>query len=151
MHPRKLHSAVVAVVISAALATSAHANTTHPPVWWITDALCVHSGWHYTSHRIKHVAPGYVLWGHGYWRTWDVPDNIKGGSGEGGWDADGGYGGGGLQMDSVFQSKYGPEFLARWGSALRWPVWAQLVAGYRGWKVQGWGAWPWTSRACGLR
>jgi hypothetical protein len=58
---------------------------------------------------------------------------------------------GGMQMDATFQRNYGPEFLARYGSAGRWPVVVQLLVAYRGWLVQGWGAWPNTSRACGLR
>jgi hypothetical protein len=57
---------------------------------------------------------------------------------------------GGMQMDSEFQSHYGPEFVARWGSAGHWPPAVQLLVAYRGWLVQGWGAWPNTSRACGL-
>lgn len=112
--------------------------------------LCVHSGWHYTPTRL-HGPPDYVLWRHGYWRTWDVPDGIAGGSGEAKWDA-ANYGyGGGVQMDATFQRRYGPEFLTRYGPAGRWPVRVQLLVAYRGWLVQGWGAWPQTSRACGLR
>jgi len=82
-----------------------------PPRQWVEAMLCVHSGWHYTSHR-QHGSPGYVLWGHGYWRTWKTTGN-----GEAAWDAaNTGYGGG-LQMDSGFQRTYGPEFLARYGAA----------------------------------
>jgi hypothetical protein len=116
-----------------------------PPVSFVEAMLCVHSGWHYTAHR-QGGPPGYVLWGHGYWRTWKTYGN-----GEAGWDASNyGYGGG-LQMDSTFQRTYGPEFLARYGPAGRWPVAVQMLVGWRGWLRQGWGAWPTTSRACGLR
>ena len=124
----------------------------HVPSTFVRDALCVHHGWHYTNRRpSKRARPEYVLFGHGYWRTWDVPDYLAGGSGEGPWNARNyGYGGG-LQMDSTFQRNYGAEFLARYGPAGNWPVPAQLLAAYRGWLRQGWGAWPNTSRACGLR
>lgn len=112
--------------------------------------LCVHSGWHYT-HARQHGPPEYVLWHHSYWRTWDVPDTTRGGTGEGPWDA-ANYGyGGGVQMDGGFQARYGSEYLARYGAAGRWPVDVQILVAYRGWQRQGWGAWPNTSRACGLR
>lgn len=116
------------------------------PSWFVLDALCVHSGWHYSLHRPHRVRPEYVLFGHGYWRTWKTYGN-----GEGPWNAaNQGYGGG-MQMDATFQANYGPEFLARYGPAGNWPVPVQLLVAYRGWLVQGWGAWPNTSRACGLR
>lgn len=112
--------------------------------------LCVHSGWHYTAQR-QHGPPDYALWGHGYWRTWDVPDSRAGGSGEGPWDASNPPYGGGVQMDYGFQRNYGSEYVALYGNAGRWPVAAQLLVAYRGWLRQGWGAWPNTSRACGWR
>jgi hypothetical protein len=120
------------------------------PSSWIVGALCVHSGWHYTTTR-QHGRPEYVIDGVGYWRTWDVPNSIAGGSGEGGWDASNGRYGGGMQMDRQFQSNYGPEYVASIGPAGRWPVAVQLLVAHRGWLRQGWGAWPNTSRACGLR
>jgi hypothetical protein len=133
---------IAAVVVEFARAT--------PPRSFVEAALCVHSGWHYTSHR-QHNRPEYVLWHRGYWRTWNVPDSTLGGSGEGSWDAHNyGYGGG-MQMDTSFQRRYGPEFLRRYGPAGRWPVSVQLRVAYRGWRIQGWGAWPQTSHACGLR
>lgn len=58
---------------------------------------------------------------------------------------------GGLQADLAFQRAYGPEYVARWGTADRWPWWAQLHMGYRGWVRRGWQPWPNTSRECGLR
>jgi hypothetical protein len=117
------------------------------PVSFVLGALCVHSGWHY---RLD-AHGDYSLFGRGYIRTSDVPDSIAGGSGEGGWDAANGSYGGGLQMDGAFQARYGREFLARLGAAGKWPVSVQILVAYRGWLVQGWGAWPNTSRACGLR
>lgn len=76
---------------------------------------------------------------------------------EGAWDAinPAGYYGG-LQMDIGFQSTYGSEFMARWGYAHRWPVWAQLTAaerayhGYGPHEGRGFGPWPNTRRMCGI-
>lgn len=116
-----------------------------PPPWFVADILCVHDGWHYTTAR-RPGAPAYVLFGRGYWRTWWTRS-----WGEGPWDA-ANYGyGGGLQMDGTFQSNYGSAYLAIYGAAGRWPVPVQIAVAYRGWQRQGWGAWPNTSRACGLR
>lgn len=126
------------------------------------QALCVHSGWHYTSHRPGRsgklrVRPEYVLWGHGYWRTWDVPDSIAGGSGEGGWGTVNSYGGG-MQFT-----------LGTWNNAARWsggtvpyatsnsavakqPPRVQILAAYYAVRHRGnWDDWPNTARACGLR
>jgi hypothetical protein len=71
---------------------------------------------------------------------------------EGAWNANTGNGYyGGLQMDYSFQRAYGPEFLRRWGTADRWPVWAQLEAAERAYDSgRGFGPWPNTSRMCGL-
>ncbi len=117
------------------------------PTWFVADALCVHSGWHYSLAKRGE----YVMFGHAFQRTDDVPDSIAGGTGEGSWDEANYPYGGGLQMDGGFQSNYGSEFLTRYGAADRWPAAVQILVAYRGWLVQGWGAWPNTSRACGLR
>ena len=71
---------------------------------------------------------------------------------EGAWDSNTGNGYyGGLQMDLTFQSRYGPEFLARWGTADRWPPWAQLRAATRAYQSgRGFTPWPNTARFCGL-
>ena len=54
-------------------------------------------------------------------------------------------------MDLTFQSRYGPEFLARWGTADRWPPWAQLRAATRAYQSgRGFTPWPNTARFCGL-
>jgi hypothetical protein len=71
---------------------------------------------------------------------------------EAGWDANTGNGYyGGLQMDVSFMRHYGPEFLRRFGTADRWPVWAQVTAGVRAYR-SGRGFWPWpnTAHLCGL-
>ena len=58
---------------------------------------------------------------------------------------------GGLQMSLWFQQTYGSEFYARWGTADRWPVWAQLTAAERAYQSDGdYGQWPNTARECGL-
>jgi hypothetical protein len=71
---------------------------------------------------------------------------------EGAWTANTGNGYyGGLQMDIAFQRLYGAEFLARFGTADAWPVWAQLRAAARAYASgRGFGPWPNTARACGL-
>ncbi len=71
---------------------------------------------------------------------------------EGAWNANTGnsyYGG--LQMNLEFQKSYGPEFLARWGTADKWPIWAQLQTAARAYASgRGFGPWPNTARTCGL-
>lgn len=69
---------------------------------------------------------------------------------EGSWaDPDGPYYGG-MQMDWAFMSHYGRWTLAHHGTAENWSPRTQLLIAYRGWKRQGWGAWPETARICGL-
>jgi hypothetical protein len=72
---------------------------------------------------------------------------------EGAWTSNTGNGYyGGLQMDIPFQRLYGADFLARFGTADAWPVWAQLRAAARAYASgRGFGPWPNTARACGLR
>jgi hypothetical protein len=71
---------------------------------------------------------------------------------EGAWDANTGNGYyGGLQMDLPFQSRYGERYLGRYGTADRWPVWAQLETAARAYRSgRGFHPWPNTARACGL-
>jgi hypothetical protein len=71
---------------------------------------------------------------------------------EGAWNANTGNGYyGGLQMDLDFQKTYGGEFLARWGTADNWPIWAQIQAAVRAYRSgRGFNPWPNTARACGL-
>jgi len=71
---------------------------------------------------------------------------------EGAWDSNTGNGYyGGLQMDRRFQSLYGKEFVARWGTADNWPAWAQLQVAVRAYRSgRGFYPWPNTARACGL-
>jgi hypothetical protein len=71
---------------------------------------------------------------------------------EGAWDSNTGNGYyGGLQMDVGFQTRYGGDFVGRWGTADNWPAWAQLQTAVRAYRA-GRGFWPWpnTARACGL-
>jgi hypothetical protein len=71
---------------------------------------------------------------------------------EGAWDSNTGNGYyGGLQMDRPFQSRYGADFVERWGTADNWPAWAQLLAATRAYRSgRGFYPWPNTARACGL-
>jgi hypothetical protein len=71
---------------------------------------------------------------------------------EGAWDSNTGNGYyGGLQLDLTFQSRYGSEFVDRWGTADNWPVWAQLQTAVRAFQAgRGFSPWPNTARFCGL-
>ncbi len=75
---------------------------------------------------------------------------------EGSWTDSGAPYYGGLQMDYGFQSTYGSEYLARFGTADHWPVAVQIEVarrardGYHGYGARGYGPWPNTARACGL-
>ena len=71
---------------------------------------------------------------------------------EGAWDSNTGNGYyGGLQMDIRFQSRYGPDYVRRWGTADNWPAWAQLQVAARAYRSgRGFYPWPNTARACGL-
>lgn len=69
---------------------------------------------------------------------------------EGSWqDPDAPYYGG-MQMDWSFMHNYGPWTLRRYGTADHWPWRTQLLIAYRGWRAQGWGAWPNSAHFCGL-
>jgi transglycosylase-like protein len=71
---------------------------------------------------------------------------------EGAWTSNTGNGYyGGLQMDVSFQSSYGGDYLRRWGTADRWPAWAQIHTAVRAYQSgRGFYPWPNTARACGL-
>lgn len=140
------------------LAPTARSGT-FPPPSFVESALCVHAGWHYTSHRVRGVKPEYVLWGHGYWRTWDVPDRESGGSGEGAWTATSNpsYGGGmsfmvGTWNRAAHRARGVPVVASTYAIAQQ-PPRVQLLATFaivtqdRG----SWSEWPQTSWACGLR
>lgn len=71
---------------------------------------------------------------------------------EGGWNDNTGNGYyGGLQMNLTFMRRYGSDFMRRYGTADRWPAWAQVEASVRAYR-SGRGFWPWprTAAACGL-
>ena len=64
---------------------------------------------------------------------------------------DGSYYAGGFQADATFERNYGLEFVRRFKArAHDWPMWAQIIMAYRGFKDRGWGPWPKTAPACGL-
>lgn len=71
---------------------------------------------------------------------------------EGAWTSNTGNGYyGGLQMDLSFQARYGAPFVALWGTADRWPAWAQLQTAVRAYQAgRGFSPWPNTARFCGL-
>jgi hypothetical protein len=58
---------------------------------------------------------------------------------------------GGLQMDMSFQRAYGPEFLAKFGTADKWPVSVQMSVAIKAFlSGRGFHPWPNTARYCGL-
>lgn len=129
------------------------------PAWFVPQALCVHSGWHWSSARpFRRARPEYRLAGRWWFRTSDVPDAIAGGSGEGSWgDASSTYGGG-LQFmlgtwnrAALLSHGLLPVVGSTAGIAQQSPA-AQMYAAFL--IVQqdrwSWGEWPQTSRACGL-
>jgi hypothetical protein len=71
---------------------------------------------------------------------------------EGAWNAATGNGFyGGLQMDSSFQSTYGPEFVRAFGNASNWTPAMQLAVAERAYlSGRGYGPWPNTRRSCGI-
>lgn len=117
----------------------------------------MHSGWHWTHNRIRGRSPEYVLFGHGYWRTWDVPDSISGGSGEGTWNVVNGYGGGMQFLLGTWNRAAGlshglvPYVSSQSGIAMQSPATQILAAWFIVQQDSGsWREWPNTSRACGL-
>ncbi len=138
--------------------TSSARSGTRPSVAFVAAALCVHSGWHYTSKRPHPGArPEYVLWHHGFWRTWDVPDTLKGGSGEGGWGTVNSYGGG-MQFtlgtwDNAARWSHGlVPYAGSNGAIAKLPAAVQILAAFFVVLHRGsWDDWPNTARACGLR
>lgn len=96
--------------------------------WLFDDFVCIHDG-HLNGARV--------------------------GSGEGAWNAVATYDGttyyGGLQMDATFQGQYGADFVRRWGTADKWPPWAQIQAAERAYRSgRGFYPWPNTAHACKL-
>ena len=147
---------VIAIALLAAgVAHKARAQGWYVPAWFVDEALCVHSGWHYTHARPAHGgAPEYVLWGHGYWRTWDVPDVEAGGSGEGPWNGVvGSLYGGGMSFTVGTWQRAGGYARSTYDIA-RASVAEQIYRAYRivvGQDGRSWREWPQTSRACQLR
>lgn len=86
------------------------------------------------------------------WPAWWERQALCVHAGEGSWTANTGNGYyGGMQMDMSFQRSYGPEFLAQYGTADNWPIYAQLLASWRAYSSgRGWHPWPTTARNCGL-
>ena len=70
---------------------------------------------------------------------------------EGAWDDPNPPYYGGLQMDLGFQRAYGSEYLRTFGTADNWAPALQVATAVRAWTSRGFGPWPNTARACGLR
>lgn len=121
----------------------------HPLVWKI-NKLYRHVNW-LREERIPYLhesdPPPPPVSAHPLYRAFMC---IHGG--EGSWTANTGNGYyGGLQMDYSFQQSYGPEYLAKYGTANNWPPTIQLLVAFRAYySGRGFYPWPNTARACGL-
>ena len=123
-----------------------------PPIRFVADALCVHSGWHFNP--FGHGRPDYILFGRRYWQAWDAPGN-----GEGGWHESSGSYGGGLQFTlgtwnrAAAMSRGMVPYARSTLDIAAQKAGTQILAAYL--VVQSdhgsWSEWPNTSRACGLR
>lgn len=119
------------------------------PDRFVLEALCVHAGWHW-----KRVWPGHVRRGdewlessRWYRRTWNIPDGIKGGTGEATWHDGGAPYYNGMQFAPSTWDRAG-------GHPSRLVSASPAEQVYRAYRITGggrtWGEWPWTARACGL-
>jgi hypothetical protein len=96
--------------------------------------------WARRAARVRRLAkrpPHFREWLciHRYEGAWDDPDPPY-------------YGG--LQMDLRFQRAYGPDLLARKGTADRWTPLEQMWVAERAHARRGFHPWPNTAGACGL-
>lgn len=140
-----LSCVLAALLVSAALSGPAAASRPpgHPrglslaargvPSAFVSKALCVHDGWH---HKLRRP------WA----RTWDVPDSIKGGRGEGGWHTKSLYRGG-LQWSLGTWARAGGRGDPADASPAEEIFRAYVIVRRNGGR---WTDWPWTARACGL-
>lgn len=140
---------VASLALAAWIVTEGRAAGNGPPVSFLEQALCVHSGWHYTAVK-QHGDPDYVLWNHGYWRTWKTYAN-----GEGGWTSIGYVNGsalygGGMQFMLSTWINAGGRASSLW-DITKTSAKEQL---WRAWTVVsrdgGWSEWGTAARACGL-
>lgn len=157
-------AAAAALALAATVPRAASAaRSPSPPSAFVTGALCVHAGRHFTTiwHPGAHVQ--YALWGHVYYFEHDTYDDIPhgpvGADGEGPWPGTfGGLYGGGMSFS-----------LGTWNRAARisggavpyasstaviaaQPPAVQILAAYLivGQDHGDWGEWPNTSRECGI-
>lgn len=150
--------------LSARVAVSFYVSSTHrwqarhdaprTPVAGVSStAGCAYVRWAARTwqHRSRQAHRDYLAWFTATYAKWSCIH-----SHEGSWQDEGLPQMGGLQMDPGFQHTYGAAFVAAYGDAGHWPVWAQLLAaerafhGYGGYAARGYAPWPNTARACGL-
>lgn len=157
---RTFFAVFVAALICAAASAARSSDQWAVPAWFVPQALCVHSGWHWSSHRPAPGArPEYGLAGRWWWRTTDIPNGQYGGAGEAAWNEVNGYGGGMQMLLSTWNraADHSGGRLPRLssnGAIARMPVVAQIFASYVIVVIVdhgSWHEWPLTSRACGLR
>lgn len=154
---------IAALIVVAAAAHRACAGVSvRPPARFVEQALCVHAGRHYTSHRYRGAQLQYRLFGHGYYLLHpdydDIPHGPAGADGEGSWTGKVGslYGGGMSFMVGTWnraaELSHGAVPYASSTSAIAAAAPAvQIEAAYLI-VVQdhhSWGEWPQTSKACG--
>jgi hypothetical protein len=107
-----------------------------------------------TIRRLQNAARRQLTYPTGHWLDGAFLCIHRYERGADGWQTDTGNGyRGGLQMDWSFSSTYGPEWARREFGAnpARWPASVQIAASIHAWTTRGFGPWPNTSRACGLR
>jgi len=96
--------------------------------------------------KAKKARAKFVAWFKSAYAKWECIH-----SHEGAWNDPNAPYYGGLQMDYQFQSTYGPELLRYYGTADKWPIWAQLLVAERAYHSgRGFHPWPNTARYCGL-
>jgi hypothetical protein len=135
-------------------------GSAEPPAWFVSQALCVHSGWHWRPARTRaeRRRGEYWLSGKVFIRLDDVPDGIAGGSGEAAWNEVNSYGGGmqftiGTWNRAAGLSRGAVPYASATSAIATMPARVQIFAAYLIVRSDGgsWREWPQTSRACGYR
>jgi hypothetical protein len=115
------------------------------PAWFITEALCVHDGWHYRLAR-RGDRTVYVFRGQRFARTWKTWSN-----GEAGWHTVNAYAGG-MQFLLSTWNRAGRPYAASLAQAAGKIPYEQIRRAFVITRQDhgSWHEWPNTSRACGL-
>lgn len=158
---------VTAIAAAAPGATTADVPTSPPPAqirsWFGSSHWQVRAT---TAERdlrkMRRLAYKRLRWVKHLQRSFRLQVRLGGASGlekallcihsfEGSWTDGGSPYYGGMQMDSSFQSHYGPEFVREYGSADNWTPSMQLAVAERAYlSGRGFGPWPKTRLMCGV-